>query len=150
MKKQCKFLDLKLKMIEAARLAQSVKLETLNLRVVRTSPTLDDQILDIFTWLICSLNPSVSCPGIDLVNERQKGFPVVWLMAGKKGSPWGTGIGRHSGWTVSLESHSLHIKMESPNPLKIIKKVIFKFLLMSIHSTDCSTSFPHCFQKVRK
>jgi hypothetical protein len=84
-------------------------------------------------WFICSLNPKVSWPGIDLVKGKQKGLPVVALVSGKWGSPLGTGMGRHSGWMLVLASHSLHSRMESAKPLLTISiKVTPKNLLQVI------------------
>lgn len=57
--------------------------------------------------------PSVLWPGRDLVAGMQNGSPLVPLTDGKCGSPSGTGIGKHCGWTVVPESQDKQFRIPS-------------------------------------
>ena len=53
----------------------------------------------------------MSCPGMERVKGRQKSWPLVMFLRGKKGSFSGTGIGRHSGWMVRAASQRRQSRM---------------------------------------
>lgn len=77
--------------------------------------------------------PKVLCPGIDRVAGIQNGSPVVALMCGKYGSPSGTGIGKHCGCTVIIESHDRQFSI--PSFMKPVKNEKLKFIIYKYSTT---------------